>query len=172
MLRFPDCNQYLRKNLSKVPHQSLPKATEIWKKALWPGFQKTPILQERTFQQMCSKRPPNKTCPPLTFGLTFQPFFGPGWPVSPRHPKTLFAIPFCCKNHQNHTLVYYLLRFCCIVFVCIHVHAHHQRMYSCAFVFTFCRLRLPYQLLSAAKLTHDVQNWVVRRCHAAGVFDM
>ena len=29
MLRFPDYNQYLRKNLSKVTHQNIPKAPEI-----------------------------------------------------------------------------------------------------------------------------------------------
>ena len=97
MLRFPDCNQYLRKNLSKVFHQSPPKATEIWKKALWPGFQKTPILQERTFQQMCSKRPPNKTSPPLHLDSLFSSFSRLAGPCRPDTPKRYLLHHFAAK---------------------------------------------------------------------------
>ena len=123
MLCFPDSNQYLRKNLSKVPHQNLPKATEICKKGTLGRLLKNTSFSRAYFSANVLEKPPKQDVPPLTFGFTFQHFFGPGWPVSPRPPKTLFAIPFCCKNQENHASVYYLMRFCCIVFVCIHVHA-------------------------------------------------
>ena len=94
--KFPDCNQYLCKNLCKVPHQGTPEASEIWKKHALARLTKTSLFPERTFQQMCLKRPSTKDTLRDNSGPTFKTCFGPGWPVSPRPQKTSFAIPFDC----------------------------------------------------------------------------
>ena len=60
MLRFPDCNQYLRKNLSKVPHQSLPKTTEIWKKHFGQASKKHFFFESVLFSKCARKGPPTR----------------------------------------------------------------------------------------------------------------
>ena len=123
MLFFPDCNQYLRKNLSKVPHQSILKSSEIRKKHSGQASKKLLFFQSVLFSK-CARKGSQTRHTPLTFELTFELFFGPGWPVSPKPPRTLFAIQFCCKNHENHYLFTIPDVFCCILFVCTHVHGH------------------------------------------------
>ena len=117
MLRFPDCNQYLRKNLFKVPDQSIPKASEIWNKALWPGFQKTPILQERTFQQMVRKGPQTRHAPRLHLDSLFSIFSDLAGPCRPDTPKRYLLYHFVAKKSSKSYIgllfdAFLLHRFC------------------------------------------------------------
>ena len=72
-------------------------------------------------------------------------------------------MPFDYYDHSTNLLLCHFLLYFGIVFVYTHAHAH-----ACFFLFCgrevylmsepSCMLRLSWQLLTAAKLTHDVPN--------------
>ena len=110
------------KTSPKCPTKTSQKRQKSEKRHSGQASKKHLFFQSVLFSK-CAWKGLEKGHPPLHFWSHFFGFFGPGWPVSPRPPKMPFAIRIDSYNHENHASVYYLMRFCCIVFVCIHVHA-------------------------------------------------
>ena len=75
-LRFPDCNQYLCKNLSKVTHQSLPKASEIWKKNTLARLLKNTYSSRAYFSANVLEKAFKQDRYPLKSAPIFDTFFG------------------------------------------------------------------------------------------------
>ena len=129
MLRFPDCNQYLRKKPLQSAQPKPPKRDRNLKKGTLGRLLKNTYFSRAYFSANVLEKPPKQDVPPVTFGLTFQHFFRTWLARVAQTPKNVICYTILlqksCKSCIGLLFHAFLLhRFCLHTCACASVLVH------------------------------------------------